>query len=147
MATAERVRTTTSDDALKHFVETALDRLGDEDTVRIVLEVDGSRLEVPTEAATSVLQILRLAASGHHLDVTALPDVLTTGQAADILGLSRPTVVALVDSGELPGERTGSHRRIRTVDLVAFRARRERSRHHELRELTRLSEELGLYGD
>jgi excisionase family DNA binding protein len=74
-----------------------------------------------------------------------LPAILTTGQAADLLGVSRPTVVKLVDDGVLPAERVGTHRRLRTEDVLAHRARAAQTRAAALDEITRLSEDLGLY--
>ena len=47
---------------------------------------------------------------------------ITTQQAADMLGISRPTLIRLLDSGRIPFERPGAHRRLRVDDVTAFRA-------------------------
>lgn len=70
---------------------------------------------------------------------------LATGQAADLLGVSRPTVVALVDKGALPSSRVGTHRRLKTPDLLAYREQSRRDRRASLDEVVRISDELGLY--
>ena len=113
----------------------------------------GEGLEISTSGATHRVQgeaaeaVLDAIASGRHVDVTALPEHLTTGQAAGLLGVRRPTVVALVDSGKLPASKVNTHRRIETTDLLAFRERRRQASAVAMDELVRVSEELGLYDE
>jgi excisionase family DNA binding protein len=95
--------------------------------------------------ATAILAFLEALVAGRPADITTLPEELTTGQAADLLGVSRPTVVALVDRGALPASRVGTHRRIRTTELLAFRDRARASRRAALDELASISDDLGLY--
>lgn len=92
-----------------------------------------------------VLQLLGLVATGATVELDDLPRRLTTGQAADLLGVSRPTVAALVDAGDLPATMVGTHRRIELVELLAYREQRRIERRSALDEITRSSQELGLY--
>jgi excisionase family DNA binding protein len=97
------------------------------------------------DLATAIVALLDAQARGETLEIESLPAELTTGQAADLLGVSRPTVVSLIDRGDLPAHRIGTHRRLRLQDVLAYRARAREQRHAALDELTAVSEELGLY--
>lgn len=97
------------------------------------------------DLAAAVVELLDAATRGETVEIEALPAELTTGQAADLLGVSRPTVVSLVDRGELPARKIGTHRRLRVEDVLAYRARRREQRRTALDELTAVSEDLGLY--
>lgn len=72
---------------------------------------------------------------------------LTTQEAADILNVSRPYVVKLLEQGDIPYVKAGAHRRIRFDDLMAYKARRDATRRSALSRLTRMSEDLGLYAE
>ena len=97
------------------------------------------------DAARAVLGLLRALGQDAVVNVETLPAVLTTGQAADLLGVSRPTVVSLVDAGKLPATLVGTHRRLRLSEVLAYRERQAATRREALRDLTQVSEELGLY--
>jgi excisionase family DNA binding protein len=109
------------------------------------VQVGNEACEVRGDVAIAVVEFLRAVGSGSPVTVAALPRELTTGQAADLLGVSRPTVVALADKGTLPATRIGTHRRLRTQDVLAFRDRARATRREALDEMTVLSEDLGLY--
>lgn len=111
------------------------------------VQVRGESVVLRGDTARAVLGLLRAVGEGTAVNVEALPDVLTTGQAADLLGVSRPTVVALIESGKLPATRTGIHRRLRLSDVLALRERQGITRREALRDLTQVSEELGLYDE
>jgi excisionase family DNA binding protein len=112
---------------------------------RLHLHVGDSACEIDGDIARGVLALIDAIASGAIIDLATLPAELTTGQAADLLGVSRPTVVSLTDKGELPATRVGSHRRLKTADVLAFRERSRRNRSKALDEIVALSDELGLY--
>lgn len=123
------------------FLRAAREAVAQGDTLRLTLP-SGVEGMLNGDAARAVLTLL----SGNEAAQTdGLPDVLTTGQAADVLGVTRPTVVKLVDDGIIPAQRVGTHRRLRRDDVLAHRARSAQARRAALDEVTRLSEELGLY--
>ncbi len=84
----------------------------------------GDRVELPAEIYRVLRQVVE--AMRQNLAVTVAPQTqtLTTQQAADLLGVSRPTVIKLLDEGRIPFERAGTHRRILLRDLLAYREER-----------------------
>ena len=100
---------------------------------------------VSGRTAVALVALLAATGPGDQDSIAVVPDVLTTGQAAELLGVSRPTVVALVDRGEIPASRVGSRRRLRAADVLAYRDRRRIVRSAALDEIAALSDELGLY--
>jgi excisionase family DNA binding protein len=110
-----------------------------------VIDADGERLDVPHVLAEAMYQAAALLAEGRP--VTVLPDeeMLTTQAAADMLNVSRQYLVRLVDTGELPAEKVGSHRRLRAADVAAFKVTRDAKRASALDRLASLSEDDGGY--
>ncbi|MEG4346155.1 excisionase family DNA-binding protein [Microcoleus sp. A003_D6] len=70
---------------------------------------------------------------------------LTTQQAADIINVSRPFLVKLLDEGAIPYIKVGSHRRIQFKDLIIYKEHRDRKRRKLLDQLIEMTEEAGLY--
>ena len=81
-------------------------------------------------------------ADGRSITLVPHDKELTTQEAADILHVSRPHLIKLLDRGDLPFHRVGTHRRIRIEDVLTYRDRRDAERSAALDELTKLSEEL-----
>jgi excisionase family DNA binding protein len=67
--------------------------------------------------------------------------MLTTSQAADLLGVSRPTVIKLLDEGKIPYERIGTHRRIQLRDVLYFREERREEQYRALDEMAILQDD------
>lgn len=72
----------------------------------------------------AVLQFVRLA-QRRPVQISPRSRYLTTTQAAQVLGVSRPYLIKLIESGELPGEKVGTKRRIATEDLLAYKRARD----------------------
>jgi excisionase family DNA binding protein len=125
------------------FVATAREAISHGERIR--LRVGEAECEVDGEIAEGLVSLMGALISGAATELLALPDELTTGQAADLLGVSRPTVVSLVDRGDLGARRIGSHRRLNTAEVLAYREQRRTERHRALDEVASLSSELGLY--
>jgi excisionase family DNA binding protein len=102
-------------------------------------------LVVPREAAVLLAQILGYLASGEGVTVMPESAELTTQQAAEFLNVSRPYLIKLLETGEIPFRLVGTHRRVRFRDLREYKNRDDLERRRAADKLTELSEELGLY--
>lgn len=123
--------------------------LGDSNETAITLTVSGNESQEIGDALSQVIQqVLHALAQGQHIEIRATPQFLTTTMAARRIGISRPTLMKAIRSGELPAFKVGSHFRIRTGDAEVFRktllektiAQKEQA----LKELWELEEEHGL---
>jgi excisionase family DNA binding protein len=82
-------------------------------------------VELPTSALRLLVDILAELAAGNAVKVVPIHAELTTQEAADLLNVSRPHLIKLLESGELSYHKTGKHRRVRFVDLMDYKKRRE----------------------
>ena len=101
-------------------------------------------IEVPVAALRMLVDILANMAAGNAMSLVPIHAELTTQQTADFLNVSRPYVVALLERGELPHHKVGTHRRVRFSDLVVYREAQLRKGKASLAELAKLDQELGM---
>lgn len=94
--------------------------------------------------AQTFLDVLRLISSGQGFRLIPVGAQLTTQQAADILNVSRPFLIKLLDEQELPYMRVGRHRRIEASALFDYKARRDEARAAALADMAALDMEEGL---
>lgn len=103
------------------------------------------QIELPTSALTLLMNILGELAEGNAVQIVPVHAELTTQEAANILNVSRPHMVKLLEEGKLPFHKTGRHRRVLFADLMSYKTQRERESHQAMQELDDISQELGLY--
>lgn len=108
----------------------------------VVLGPGGDPIELPEPALKALRVVVDAMSRGQEITLIQHPRELTSQEAAGILHVSRPHLIKLLDRGELPFHRVGTHRRIKIEDVLAYRERRDGERRAALAELTRLSEEL-----
>lgn len=98
------------------------------------------RVELPKSVFDVLVRAVEAMSEGRAVSIVPRATMLTTQQAADLLGVSRPTVVRLIDQGTLPSERPGSRRKVRLDDVLAHKER-TRSRQYEMLAATALPED------
>ena len=112
----------------------------------LLVSPDGqTTMEVPEPVYRALLYVVHHMARGDAVSVVPLQAQLTTQQAADLLNVSRPFVIKLLDEGEIPYTKTGTHRRIKLRDLLAYKERRHEEALRALSEMAREAQELGIY--
>jgi len=132
-------------DNLGSFVTRARPVVNANGTLR--LELGNLSCDVDGELALNILTLVQAAASDRAVECAILPSELSTGEAADLLGVSRPTVVAMIEKQILPAIRVSTHRRLKTTDVLAYREHKRLERSAALDKMADVSAELGLYDD
>jgi len=103
---------------------------------------DAPATELSPDLTTLLLQVLTGLARG-PVSIAALPEELTTTVAAELIGVSRPTLMKMVRDGVLSSRQAGTHTRLRTEDVLALRRVRARERREAFEALLRFDEEFG----
>jgi excisionase family DNA binding protein len=111
----------------------------------LLLGPDGEQVPLPAEVYRVLRHVVEVMRQGKATLVAPQGLLLTTQEAADFLGVSRPTLVKLLEDGAIPFEKPNRHRRVRLQDLLDFQNRRREERRAALNQLTEEASELGLY--
>ncbi|HEX2590180.1 MAG TPA: 3,4-dihydroxy-2-butanone-4-phosphate synthase [Rhizomicrobium sp.] len=91
------------------------------------LHIGGTDAPLPEPAFRLLMEVLNQMARGHVVTVSAIEAELTTQQAAELLGVSRPHLVKLLESGAVPFRKVGAHRRVKFSDLATYRSGERRA--------------------
>ncbi len=98
-------------------------------------------IEIPAALAELVIDVLMHVSKGEAVTLVPYGTELTTQEAADLLNVSRPHLIKLIEAGKLPHHLVGRHRRVRASDLMDFKQRRDAGRRDALAEMTRIAQE------
>jgi excisionase family DNA binding protein len=101
-------------------------------------------IKIPASAARLLIQILDEMSRGNAVKMIPVHAELTTQEAADLLNISRPSLIQLLNEGKIEFRKVGTHRRIRLENVVGYKRQMDADRKAALAELSAYDQELGL---
>ena len=111
------------------------------------LTINGETIDLPPAVAEALLQVVDAMRRGLAVTVAPQDQRLTTQEAADMLGISRPTLVRMLEAGEIPFEKVRRHRRLFLTDVLEFRDRQRRAANEALSDMVADAQAMGAYDD
>ncbi len=114
------------------------------DVVKIKIQESGEFVTVPRKALDLLFNILSNMAEGKSISLVPSDSEVSTQQAADMLNVSRPHIVKLLEQGVIPFKKVGSHRRVLLEDLVEYEEKLKELRSNSLKNLAKQAQELRL---
>ncbi len=117
-----------------------------EEVQKVTIQSDGEKtmVELPMSAFRLFIDILANLSQGNAVQVVPVHAEITTQEAADLLMVSRPYFIKLLDENRIPYRKVGTHRRIRYSDLLDFKNNEEQLRESALDELAAQAQKLGM---
>lgn len=101
-------------------------------------------VKIPASAARLLVQILDEMSRGNAVKIVPIHAELTTQEAADLLNVSRPTLIQILEQGQIPFRKVGTHRRILFAKAMEYKRKVESDRKAALAELVAYDQEIGL---
>ena len=111
----------------------------------LLISSNGEQIQLPPSLFLVLKTIVSHLTVGRAVTIVPVNKEVTTQEAADILNVSRPYLIKLLEQGVIPYIKVGAHRRIRLEDLMEYKERRDAERLKALAELAQMSQDLGLY--
>lgn len=115
--------------------------------VKIKIQETGEFVTVPAKALHLLFHILNNMAEGKAISLVPSDSEIPTQQAADMLNVSRPHIVKLLESGFIPHKKVGSHRRILLEDLIEYERKQKEQREVSVKTLAEQPQEINLDGE
>ncbi|MUL40401.1 helix-turn-helix domain-containing protein [Streptomonospora sp. PA3] len=126
---------------IRHYLEEHPEPLT---RVPVVAEDSGQGLVLPRSAVELLAAVLAHMAAGRGVSIVPEHAELTTQQAADMLNVSRPYLVGLLEAGEIAYRKVGTHRRVRAASLLEYMRADDQRRREAADDLSAVTRELGL---
>ena len=125
------------------FIEAHTERTGAAPRPQFFLSgsAPGDQVEIPSEIYDVLVKAVEAMRKGLAVTLTPSSMTLTTQQAAELLGVTRPTLVSLLDAGKIPFEKPRTHRRVRLEDVLSFKERRKAEQYAALASLGDVDDE------
>jgi excisionase family DNA binding protein len=129
-------------EALPHVKDFLATHPGREVVRLVVADEHGESLTVPRPAVELLARVLAHMAAGQGVSIVPSQAELTTQQAADMLNVSRPYLIGLLEQGEIDYRKVGTHRRIKAASLIEYMREDDRRRSEAADELHALTQEM-----
>lgn len=107
----------------------------------------GEEILLPESVYNALRQVIHAMASGQAITIIPQEREMTTQEAADFLNVSRPYLIKLLEQGEIPYNMVGSHRRICSQDILAYKQKRSNQQRKRLSEFTAFLQDEGFYDE
>ena len=111
---------------------------------RVLDASKGETLRIPASAVRMLVRILEEMARGNAVTLIPVHAELTTQEAADMLNISRPSLIQLLDEGKIEYRKIGTHRRVKFESLMAYKRKADMERRAALAELAAYDQEIGI---
>lgn len=115
------------------------------DETEIEIEETHERIKIPFKALKLLGSILKAMGEGKPISIVPVATEVTTQKAAEILGCSRPHIVALLEEGKIDFVKVGKHRRIKFEDVIAYKQKMKEEQKKHIINIMGFDEEIGLY--
>lgn len=111
----------------------------------IEIEETSEKIKIPLNALKLLAKILEATSQGKPISIVPIATEITTQKASELLGCSRPHIVKLLESGEIPFTKVGRHRRIKIEDVIKYKNQTKLMQKKLLIDIMKSDEEIGLY--
>jgi len=111
---------------------------------RVLDAPKGETLRIPAPAVRMLVRILEEMARGNAVTLIPVQAEVTTQEAADMLNISRPSLIQLLNEGKIKYRKVGTHRRVRFESLMAYKRAADTERRAALAELAAYDQEIGI---
>ena len=111
----------------------------------VYISIGSEKIEVPESLLKGWTAVSQAAAQGQKCSLVSERQEMTTQQAADVLDVSRPYLIKLLEEGKIPHRKVGNHRRVDFKDLKEYEEKMRTLRENKLAEMVKINQELGLY--
>jgi excisionase family DNA binding protein len=108
-------------------------------------DLQGTKITIPGGMFRLMVDVLNAVSQGEPITLLPHSAELTSQEAADMLNVSRPYLVKLLDEGAMPSRKVGIYRRVKVQDVLQYQKQEKAKREKILDELTQEAQEMGLY--
>ena len=119
-------------------------KLKNDKGIKIKIEETEEYITIPQKALSLLSSIISMMSDGKSVTLMPIDSEMSTQQAAQILNISRPHLIKMLESGKIPFRKVGSHRRILLQDIVTYSDKQEEEREKQLLFLAKQEQELNL---